>query len=209
VRYRSISASIRLTQRRTCNSTFDCSPPPAPILNTRQIGQAMRIALAEGMHTDMPAAELGEAFVQRCRKIWWSIYILDRQMSSQMGVPQSIRDDEITCQLTHFPGSAQRTAALTMQIRLARIYADIARSKLNNFATVFPKHSGDETACVLRADGVQVSMAQKDACAKNSSSVSRRCSMIWQQLQRSYGTLFRCTRMSGSVAYRGCLRTYI
>jgi proline utilization trans-activator len=89
----------------------------------------MRIALAEGMHTDMPAAELGEAFVQRCRKIWWSIYILDRQMSSQMGVPQSIRDDEITCQLTHFPGSAQRTAALKMQIRLARIYADIARSR--------------------------------------------------------------------------------
>ncbi|KAF2446560.1 Zn(II)2Cys6 transcription factor [Karstenula rhodostoma CBS 690.94] len=92
------------------------------------IGQAMRIALAEGMHTDMPARELGEAFVQRCRKIWWSIYILDRQMSSQMGVPQSIRDDEITCQLTHFPGSVQRTAALRMQIKLARIYADIARS---------------------------------------------------------------------------------
>ncbi|ENI01672.1 hypothetical protein COCC4DRAFT_75012 [Bipolaris maydis ATCC 48331] len=92
------------------------------------IGQAMRIALAEGMHTDMPVSELGEAFVQRCRKIWWSIYILDRQMSSQMGVPQSIRDDEITCQLTHFPGSVQRTAALKMQIRLARIYADIARS---------------------------------------------------------------------------------
>ncbi|KAL1608129.1 hypothetical protein SLS60_003068 [Paraconiothyrium brasiliense] len=76
----------------------------------------------------MPAAELGEAFVQRCRKIWWSIYILDRQMSSQMGVPQSIRDDEITCQLTHFPHSPQRTAALKMQIKLARIYADIARS---------------------------------------------------------------------------------
>ena len=89
----------------------------------------MRIALAEGMHTDMPVAELGEAFVQRCRKIWWTIYILDRQMSSQMGVPQSIRDDEITCQLTHFPESPQRTAALRMQIKLARVYADIARSK--------------------------------------------------------------------------------
>ncbi|KAF1972246.1 hypothetical protein BU23DRAFT_508700 [Bimuria novae-zelandiae CBS 107.79] len=91
------------------------------------IGQAMRIALAEGMHTDMPVAELGEAFVQRCRRIWWSIYILDRQMSSQMGVPQAIRDDDITCQLTHFPESTQRTEALKMQIKLARVYAEISR----------------------------------------------------------------------------------
>lgn len=89
----------------------------------------MRIALAEGMHTDMPIAELGEPFVQRCRKIWWSIYILDRQMSSQMGVPQSIGDDDITCQLTNFLDSTQRTAALKMQIKLARVYADIARSE--------------------------------------------------------------------------------
>lgn len=97
----------------------------------------MRIALAEGMHTDMPISELGEAFVQRCRRIWWSIYILDRQMSSQMGVPQSIRDDDITCQLTHFPGSSQRTAALKMQIRLARVYADIARSRSKVFLQSF------------------------------------------------------------------------
>lgn len=59
-----------------------------------------------------------------------------------MGVPQSIRDDEITCQLTHFPGSAQRTAALKMQIRLARIYADIARSRSCGAFTVFPTRSG-------------------------------------------------------------------
>lgn len=129
MRYRSLSASTRLAQRRTCNSKLCLLTNLSQSLSTIKIGQAMRIALAEGMHTDMPVSELGEAFVQRCRKIWWSIYILDRQMSSQMGVPQSIRDDEITCQLTHFPGSVQRTAALKMQIRLARIYADIARSK--------------------------------------------------------------------------------
>lgn len=100
----------------------------------------MRIALAEGMHTDMPVSELGERFVQRCRKIWWSIYILDRQMSSQMGVPQSIRDDEISCQLTQYPESTQRTAALNMQIRLARVYADIARSEYDSVLTQTIQH---------------------------------------------------------------------
>lgn len=89
----------------------------------------MRIALAQGMHTDMPVENLGEPLVQRCRKIWWTVYILDRQMTSLMGLPQSVRDDDISCQLPKFPGSAQRAAALGMQIKLARIYAEIARSK--------------------------------------------------------------------------------
>lgn len=88
----------------------------------------MRIALAQGMHTDMPVADLGEPLVQRSRKIWWTVYILDRQMTSLMGLPQSIRDDDISCQLPRFSGSAQRAAALKMQIKLARIYAEIARS---------------------------------------------------------------------------------
>lgn len=92
------------------------------------IGQAMRIALAQGMHTDMPVADLGEPLVQRCRKIWWTVYILDRQMTSLMGLPQNIRDEDITCRLPSFSGSAQRAAALDMQIKLARIYADISRT---------------------------------------------------------------------------------
>lgn len=94
------------------------------------IGQAMRIALAEGMHTDMPVENLGEPLVQRCRKIWWTVYILDRQMTALMGLPQSIQDDDMSCQLPSFNGSSQRAAALNMQIKLARIYALIGRSTL-------------------------------------------------------------------------------
>jgi proline utilization trans-activator len=90
----------------------------------------MRIALIQGMHTDMPVENLGQPLVQRCRKIWWTVYILDRQMTSLMGLPQSIQDDDISCQVPTFAGSAQRAAALNLQIKLARIYAEIARSKL-------------------------------------------------------------------------------
>jgi len=88
----------------------------------------MRISMIEGMHTDMPVENLGQALVQRCRKIWWTVYILDRQMTSLMGLPQSIRDEDITCQLPDFGGSVQRVTALDMQIKLARIYAEIAKS---------------------------------------------------------------------------------
>lgn len=88
----------------------------------------MRMALGHGMHTDMPISYLGEYLVQRCRKIWWTAYILDRQMTSLMGLPQSVRDDDVHCQLPSFSGSIQRTAALSMQIKLARIIAEINSS---------------------------------------------------------------------------------
>lgn len=77
------------------------------------------------MHTDMPVDHLGDAVVQRCRKIWWTIYILDRQMTSLMGLPQSIPDGQIYHQLPSFPGSPQKVAGLRMQIRMCRILADI------------------------------------------------------------------------------------
>ncbi|KAF9890614.1 hypothetical protein FE257_005745 [Aspergillus nanangensis] len=85
------------------------------------IGQAMRIALAQGMHTDMPVEHLGDPLVQRCRKIWWTVYILDRQMTCLMGLPHSIRDDQLHHQLPSFPGNPQRAIALSLQIKMCQI----------------------------------------------------------------------------------------
>ncbi|KAE8308255.1 hypothetical protein BDV41DRAFT_581645 [Aspergillus transmontanensis] len=92
------------------------------------IGQAARIAQAQGMHTDMSAEHLGDAIVQRCRRIWWTIYILDRQMTSLMGLPQSIRDDQLHHQLPYFPGSPQKAIALGMQIKVCQIMDEINSS---------------------------------------------------------------------------------
>lgn len=92
----------------------------------------MRMAMAEGMHTQMPVEYLGEAMVQRCRKIWWTVYILDREMTSLLGLPQSINDDHVNALLPSFAGSIQRTAAINMHIKLSRIIAEISSSKLIN-----------------------------------------------------------------------------
>ncbi|RFU34083.1 hypothetical protein B7463_g2248, partial [Scytalidium lignicola] len=89
------------------------------------IGQAKRMALGQGMHTDMPIRHLGEALVQRCRKIWWTVYILDREMTSLMGLPQAINDNDVHAPLPTFLGSVQRTQTLNLQIKLSQIIADI------------------------------------------------------------------------------------
>ncbi|KAL6404324.1 positive activator of transcription [Ilyonectria robusta] len=91
------------------------------------IGQAIRIALLQGMHTDMPRQHLGDHLVERSRKAWWTAYVLDREMTSLMGLPQSINDDDVHPSLPHFSGSSHRIAALNMQIRLSRTIAAINR----------------------------------------------------------------------------------
>ncbi|RYP88188.1 hypothetical protein DL769_000286 [Monosporascus sp. CRB-8-3] len=92
------------------------------------IGQAIRMSMGQGMHTDMPVQYLGEHVVERSRRAFWTAYVLDREMTSLVGLPQSVIDDDIHPQLPNFAGSVQRSAALNMQIKLARLTAIINRT---------------------------------------------------------------------------------
>ncbi|KAF2138418.1 uncharacterized protein K452DRAFT_255887 [Aplosporella prunicola CBS 121167] len=89
------------------------------------IGQAMRLAFLEGMHTDIRPGPLEESHIQRCRKIWWTVFILDRQMSALMGVPMSVHDNDITAPLPAFPDSRQKTAAIEIHVKLSQTLAQV------------------------------------------------------------------------------------
>ncbi|KAG9854951.1 proline oxidase, partial [Aureobasidium melanogenum] len=92
------------------------------------IGQALRIALEHGMHTTMESQHVPQALVQRCRKIWWTVYVLDRQLSSLMGVPSSIRDEDISAELPLYLESPYRATALDIQVKLSRAIAKISNN---------------------------------------------------------------------------------
>lgn len=98
-------------------------------LKLSQIGQALRIALEHGMHTNMQSKHVAEALAQRCRKIWWTVYVLDRNLSSLMGVPSSIRDEDISAALPLYPESPCRATALDIQVKLSRVIAKISNGK--------------------------------------------------------------------------------
>lgn len=92
------------------------------------------------MHMDMPVQHLGEAVAERRRRIWWTTYVLDREMTSLMGLPQAIHDEDMCPQLPCFSGSIQRSAALGMQVKLSRMIAAINGGKREHdvkFITVF------------------------------------------------------------------------
>ncbi|KAL9093941.1 MAG: hypothetical protein Q9165_003864 [Trypethelium subeluteriae] len=59
---------------------------------------------------------------------WWTVYVLDRQMTALMGVPMSLSDDDITAPLPSFAGSLAKQKALDIHIKLARANAAILQT---------------------------------------------------------------------------------
>lgn len=90
-----------------------------------QIGQAMRLALVEGMHTDLPAAQIGHQWVERCRNLWWTVYILDRTLSSAVGAPLSVQDDHIKQPLGSPKHSSLKDATLVLHVKLCRVVSSV------------------------------------------------------------------------------------
>ena len=81
------------------------------------------------MHTNMQDEGLDKKYVQRCRNVWWTVYILDRQMSSLMGVPSGLRDEDISASFPTFSVSSQKSLALELNVKLSGILSQIMNSK--------------------------------------------------------------------------------
>ena len=82
------------------------------------------------MHTEMRSSFLDSSYVERCRTAWWTIYVLERQMSSLMGVPIGIAEECISTPFPKLSGQPQRLAALQIQVKLSRVLAKIDQSKI-------------------------------------------------------------------------------
>ncbi|KAI7717457.1 hypothetical protein KC353_g4560 [Hortaea werneckii] len=114
------------------------------------IGQAMRLALEQGLHTSSTFEEQQRGNVcegERYREAWWTVYMLDRHMSSLMGAPVALADDEITAQLPSFAGYPQKRVALKMQVRLSRVTTLILRMHHSHYKTVALLVLAEATGC--------------------------------------------------------------
>ncbi|KAF7595575.1 hypothetical protein BBP40_005610 [Aspergillus hancockii] len=92
------------------------------------IGQAIRIAQLEGLHTELPEDELGTETVARCRNLWWTLYIMDRHFSSSVGLPMTTQDSDITTLVEPPSTCSQRDATLSLQVNLSQLLSSILTS---------------------------------------------------------------------------------
>lgn len=91
--------------------------------STPQIGQAIRLSHVEGIHRqiDDDADAINAAFATRCNSLWWTVYILDKEMSSSQGVFTSLAEEDITAALPSERSSSLDAKALSLRIHLAKV----------------------------------------------------------------------------------------
>ncbi|KAJ6099362.1 hypothetical protein N7467_000897 [Penicillium canescens] len=91
----------------------------------QHIGQALRGCIIEGIHRHVPEEICGPELSQRCRTIFWVVYMLDREFSALIGAPSSIRDEDITVKLPAEMDDSVEHINLTLHVRLSRLMARI------------------------------------------------------------------------------------
>ncbi|SCW00856.1 LAFE_0C13520g1_1 [Lachancea fermentati] len=62
-------------------------------------GQALRTCLILGWHVDAQRDTLTRFELEHRRRLWWTVYMFERMLSSKAGLPLSFTDDTITTEL--------------------------------------------------------------------------------------------------------------
>lgn len=89
----------------------------------------MRIAQLEGMHTALPEDELSSDIVIRCRNLWWNLYNLDRYISTSLGLPMSVSDNDVRTLVNTPHMNARENTTLGLQVKLSHLLEVISSSK--------------------------------------------------------------------------------
>ncbi|KAL4983173.1 hypothetical protein BDW68DRAFT_194628 [Aspergillus falconensis] len=83
------------------------------------IGQAMRIAVIEGLHRTLPA-ELDPKLASRCTRIWWTTYILENKLTASVGAPSAVREEDVTAMLWDPQTCPRRLAGLSLHVKVSQ-----------------------------------------------------------------------------------------
>lgn len=89
------------------------------------------MAQSHGLHTDLQPEVLGHQLVHRGRRIWWTVYTLDRKLSCSMGLPNSLHDQDITAPL---PGvgvgnSDINATGQAIHVKICRLLGEVVSSR--------------------------------------------------------------------------------
>ncbi|PKS11985.1 hypothetical protein jhhlp_001281 [Lomentospora prolificans] len=117
------------------------------------IGMAMRMAISLGLHHEIspsampadpsdPSHTTEEALREHRRRVWWSIYSLDRILSVKSGNPITIQDEDIGVNLpSRLPHESEYCPAVVLghYTQLSRILGKIHMTIYRRSAALFPK----------------------------------------------------------------------
>ena len=83
----------------------------------------------KGLHTELPVRDMKSPMPKRPRDLWWTVYTLDRQLSSSLGVPVSVQDYDISTPLADARDCAAEDCALVLKVKLSQVLSTIFNSE--------------------------------------------------------------------------------
>ena len=101
------------------------------------IGQALRLAYLEGIHTHVPDDVVSPEFASRCNLLWWTVYVLDQEISANSGCPNAIPEGAATLALPSERWPTLSAKALTLRIYLSKLNASLCSSKRGTHLQTF------------------------------------------------------------------------
>ncbi|OAQ58895.1 C6 transcription factor [Pochonia chlamydosporia 170] len=152
------------------------------------LGQAIRIAQLEGMHTHLPEHELVSKMAADARDLWWTLYITDRHFSSSVGLPMSMQDSDITTPVNPPGIGSAADTARSLQVNLSHLMSLI-------LTTVY-KPGVTELAVFL-----EQTRSILHTLAHHAQEIEK---IISIKFQKSAGTMPRDTRLL-TLLYRQCV----
>ncbi|CAG7996161.1 unnamed protein product [Penicillium salamii] len=85
------------------------------------IGQALRLAFHDGLHRRVSEDIMDPDVTDRCSNVWWTIYVLDQELTAGLGCPPTIPLNSITIPLPDTRSHQLPTKALALRSRLSKI----------------------------------------------------------------------------------------
>ncbi|EEU42724.1 uncharacterized protein NECHADRAFT_23362, partial [Fusarium vanettenii 77-13-4] len=92
---------------------------------------------------------LDEKYVQRCRLVWSTLYILERNMASLLGVPLLIAEEYISTPYPICPRNKQRTNTLEIQIKISKILSKIHLSVYGTEGQLDSRYLDATRSCIV------------------------------------------------------------
>ena len=77
------------------------------------------------MYTEMHGTCFDEDYIQRSNLLWWTVYILERRMSSLLGLPLGIPEESISALCPSILIQSETSEAMEIQVRLCQILAKV------------------------------------------------------------------------------------
>lgn len=93
------------------------------------MGQAVRMAQLEGLHTCLPESEVGRDMARRCRNLWGSLWLIDRHMSTSLGLPLTTSESVTLPWMANEASDIHEDVILGLQAKLSNLMWVILSSK--------------------------------------------------------------------------------